>query len=118
VSRPLTPTVQAVQEAYGLRGLIPSAEALNADMVRLQPILHAMREEPATAKNIWLRVTLGRLDSLPKMRETVERVRERAVAIGNKALKDLTAALVSCLDATPATGEVPEVFAMEYATGI
>jgi len=118
VSRPVTPTVQAVQQAYGLPGLIPSAETLNADMIRLQPILHAMREDLATAKNIWLRVTLGRLDSLPKMRETVERVHRHAVAIGNEALKDLTAALVSCPDAIPATAEVPEVFAMEYATGI
>ena len=118
VSRPLTPTVQAVQEAYGLPALIPSAETLNADTVRLQPILRAMRDELGTAKNMWLRVTLGRLDSLPKMRETIGHVHEHAVAIGNKALKDLTAALVSCLDAMPATAEVPEVFAMEYATGI
>ena len=118
VSAPTTPTVQAVQKAYGLPGLIPSAETLNADMIRLQPILHAMREELATAKNIWLRVTLGRPDSLPKLRETLERVHKHAIAIGNKALNELTAALVSCLDAMPQSAEVPEGFAMEYATGI
>jgi chemosensory pili system protein ChpA (sensor histidine kinase/response regulator) len=118
VSRPLTPTVQAVQEAYGLPGLIPSAETLNADTIRLQPILHALREELATAKNIWLRVTLGRADSLPKLKETVEQVREHAVAIGNRALRELTSALVSGVDAMPASAEIPEMFAMEYATAI
>jgi chemosensory pili system protein ChpA (sensor histidine kinase/response regulator) len=122
VSTPLTPNVQAVQKAYGLSGLIPSAETLNADMIRLQPILHAMREELGTAKNIWLRVTLGRRDSLPKLRETLERVHESATAIGNKALTELTMALVNGLDAMPPnaaqSAELPEVFAMEYATGI
>src|SRR5262249_41640024 len=72
----------------------------------------------ATAKNIWLRVTLGRAESLPKLKETLERVHEHAVAVGNKALNDLTASLVACLDAMPQSTEVPEVFAMEYATGI
>jgi chemosensory pili system protein ChpA (sensor histidine kinase/response regulator) len=118
VSRPVTSTVDAVQKAYGLAGLIPSAEVLDADMIRLQPILHAMREELGTAKNIWLRVTLGRTDSLPKLRETLERIHENARAVGNKALKDLTSALVAALDAMPPSGEVPETFAMEYATAI
>jgi chemosensory pili system protein ChpA (sensor histidine kinase/response regulator) len=117
VSRPLTPAVQAVQKAYGLAGLIPSAEMLDADMIRLQPLLHAIREELGTAKNIWLRVTLGRTDSLPKLRETLQRVHESASAIGNRALKDLTSALVVSVDAMPPSGEVPEAFAMEYATG-
>ena len=71
------------------RGSIPSAEVLNADMIRLQPILHEVREELGTAKNIWLRVTLGRADSLPKLRETLQRVHENAVAIGNEALTEL-----------------------------
>jgi len=118
VSAPATPTVQAVQKAYGLAGLVPSAEALNADMIRLQPILHEVREELVTAKNIWLRVTLGRADNLPKLKETLQRVHENAIAIGNSALTELAASLVACLDAMPPSGDVPEVFAMEYATGI
>jgi chemosensory pili system protein ChpA (sensor histidine kinase/response regulator) len=78
VSAPVTPTVAAVQRSYGLPGLIPSAEVLNADLVRLQPILREMREQLGTAKNIWLRVALGRADSLPKLRETLQSVaRER-----------------------------------------
>src|SRR6185369_1352009 len=37
---------------------------------------------------------------------------------GNSALTELAASLVACLDAMPPSGDVPEVFAMEYATGI
>ena len=118
VSTPVTPTVQAVQKAYRLAGLIPSAETLNADMIRLQPILHDMREELSTAKNIWLRVRLGRADSLPKLRGTLELVHGNAIAIGNKALTELMSSLVQCLDAMPPSADVSEVFAMEYATGI
>ena len=118
VSSPVTPTVAAVQKGYGLTGLIPSAEALNADLIRLQPILREMREQLGTAKNIWLRVTLGRADSLPKLRETLQSVHGNAVAIGNDALNELTASLVACLDTMPPSGEVPDVLAMEYATGI
>ena len=118
VSSPVTPTVGAVQKGYGLTGLIPSAEALNADLIRLQPILREVREQLGTAKNIWLRVSLGRVDSLPKLRETLQSVHANAVAIGNAALSELTASLVACLDTMPPSGEVPDVLAMEYATGI
>ena len=118
VSSPVTPTVAAVQKGYGLMGLIPSAEALNADLIRLQPILREVREQLGTAKNIWLRVSLGRADSLPKLRDTLQSVHANAVAIGNAALDELTASLVACLDSMPSSGEVPDVFAMEYATAI
>ena len=118
VSTPVTPTVAAVQKGYGLPGLIPSAEVLNADLIRLQPILREMREQLGTAKNIWLRVTLGRADSLPKLRETLQSVHANAVAVGNDALIELTASLVACLDSMPPSDEVPDVLAMEYATGI
>ena len=83
------PRCRPCRGATGSRGSIPSAEALNADMIRLQPILREMREELGTAKNIWLRVTLGRADSLPKLRETLQRVHENAIAIGNNALTEL-----------------------------
>ena len=86
LSAPVTPNVQSVQAAFGLAGLIPSAEALNADLVRLQPILREVREQLGTAKNIWLKVTLGRAESLPKLKETLQSVHGNAVEIGNEAL--------------------------------
>ena len=117
VSAPATPRSRRCSRRTDSRDSIPSAEALNADMIRLQPILREMREQLGTAKNIWLRVTLGRADSLPKLRETLQSVHENAVAIGNTALTELTASLVACLDSMPPSADVPEVFAMEYATG-
>ena len=118
VSSPVTPTVVAVQKGFGLMGLIPSAEALNADLIRVQPIVREMREQLGIAKNIWLRVTLGRADSLPKLRDTLQSVHGHAVTIGNAALNELMASLVACLDTMPPSGEVPDVLAMEFATGI
>jgi chemosensory pili system protein ChpA (sensor histidine kinase/response regulator) len=91
---------------------------LNADLVRLQPILREMREQLGTAKNIWLRVTLGRADSLPKLRETLQSVHANAVEVGNAALIELTASLVTGLGSMPPSDEVPDALAMEYATGI
>ncbi len=118
VSAPVTPVVRSVQDGFGLAGLIPTAAALNADLVRLQPILREMREQLAAAKNIWLKVTLGRAESLPRLQETLRSVHGNAEAIGNEALTRLTASLVNRLDAMPPSGDVPDAVAMEYATAI
>jgi chemosensory pili system protein ChpA (sensor histidine kinase/response regulator) len=48
----------------------------------------------------------------------LQAVHDNAVAIGNPALTELTASLAACLDKVPQSGDVPEVLAMEYATGI
>ncbi len=118
VSAPVTPLVRSVQNGFGLAELIPTAAALNADLVRLQPILREMREQLAAAKNIWLKVTLGRAESLPRLQETLRSVHGNAVEIGNEALVRLTASLVSRLDAMPTSGDVSDAVAMEYATAI
>jgi chemosensory pili system protein ChpA (sensor histidine kinase/response regulator) len=54
ICAPVGPQVQAVQRAFKLSGLIPSAEVLSADVVRLQPILREAREQLAGAKDAWL----------------------------------------------------------------
>ena len=117
LSAPVTPTVQAVQTGFGLGGLIPTADALNADLVGLQPILREVREQLGVAKNIWLKVRGPR-------RERAEAAGAAADGpwqcrrVGNDALTDLTASLVARLDAMPPSGDVSDSFAMEYATGI
>ena len=102
----------------GSPALIPSAEVLNADLVRLQPILRDAREQLAAAKEMWLKVTSGRADSLPKLQQTLEAVHANAAEIGNAPLTKLTASLVARLDKMPPSGNVSEPLAMEYATGI
>ena len=118
LSAPVTPTVQAVQAGFGLRGLIPTADALNADLVGLQSVLREVREQLGTAKNIWLKVTLGRGESLPKLKAALQTVHGNVVAIGNDALTELTASLLARLDTMPPSGDVSDSLAMEYATGI
>ena len=118
VSTPVAPTVQAVQKAFGLAGLVPSAEVLNADLVRLQPILRDAREQLGAAKDMWLKVASGRADRLPKLRETLTAVRRNAVDIGNAALSKLIKSLEARLESVSPSGNVAEPFAMEYATGI
>ena len=57
-ARRSAPQVQAVQRAFRLSGLIPSAEVLDADVVRLQPLLREAREQLARRQG---RVAQGRV---------------------------------------------------------
>ncbi len=118
ISAPVAPSVQAVQKGFRLAGLIPTAEVLNADLVRIQPHLREAREQLGGAKDTWLKVASGRAENLPKLKQTLATVHKHAVEIGNGALMKLTAALVAWLDRMPASGNVSEPLAMEYATGM
>src|SRR5215831_15837873 len=71
ISAPVGPQVQAVQRAYHLPGLIPTAEVMSADVVRLQPHVREARELLATAKDLWLKLTGGRTDALPRLKQTL-----------------------------------------------
>ncbi|MCC6196344.1 MAG: Hpt domain-containing protein, partial [Burkholderiales bacterium] len=117
ICAPVGPQVQAVQRAFKLSGLIPSAEVLSADVVRLQPLLREAREQLAGAKDAWLKAASGRAENLPKLKQTLVSVHAKAVEIHNGALMKLTAALVERLEKMPAAG-VPEPVAMEYATAL
>jgi chemosensory pili system protein ChpA (sensor histidine kinase/response regulator) len=118
VSPPTTASVREVQEAFALRDLVPSDAVLNADLVRLQPVLREMREGLALAKDLWHKVAAGRADSLPKLTQAIGTVHRDASQVGNPALSKLTAALVARLGAMPPPGNIPETLAMEYATGM
>ncbi|HEX9301912.1 MAG TPA: Hpt domain-containing protein [Casimicrobiaceae bacterium] len=116
ISAPVAPSVQAVQKGFRLSGLIPSAEVLNADLVRIQPHLREARDQLAAAKDAWLKFTSGRAENLPKLKQTLTSVHKHVAEVGNGALMKLTASLVERLNKLPPT--VPEVLAMEYATGM
>ena len=117
ICAPVAPQVQAVQRAYKLSGLIPSAEVLSADVVRLQPLLREAREQLAGAKDAWLKAASGRAENLPKLKQTLVSVHAKAAEIRNGALMKLTSALVERLDKMPASG-VSEPVAMEFATAL
>ncbi|HVO90652.1 MAG TPA: hybrid sensor histidine kinase/response regulator, partial [Casimicrobiaceae bacterium] len=117
ISAPVAPQVQAVQRAYKLGALIPSAEVLSSDVVRIQPILREARDQLAGAKDAWLKAASGRAENLAKLKQTLASVHTKAVEINHGALMKLTAALVERLDKMPASG-VSEPLAMEYATAL
>ncbi|MEO6928465.1 MAG: Hpt domain-containing protein, partial [Casimicrobiaceae bacterium] len=117
ISAPAGPQVQAVQQAFHLSGLIPSAEVLNADLVRIEPLLREARDQLTGAKDAWLKIASGRAENLPKLKQTLTSVHAKAADIHNGALMKLTAALVERLDKMSATG-VSEPLAMEYATAL
>jgi chemosensory pili system protein ChpA (sensor histidine kinase/response regulator) len=116
ISAPVTPSVQAVQKGFRLSGLIPSAEVLNADLVRIQPHLRDARDALASAKDAWLKFTSGRAENLPKLKQTLASVHKHVAEVGNGTLMKLTAGLVERLNKMPPA--VPESLAMEYATGM
>jgi chemosensory pili system protein ChpA (sensor histidine kinase/response regulator) len=117
ISAPVGPQVQAVQRAYRLQGLIPTAEVLSADVVRVQPRVREARDLLATAKDLWLKLTGGRVENLPKLKQTLSSLRDKTAAIGEPSLSKLAAALAGRLDKLP-NSPVPEALAMEYATGL
>jgi chemosensory pili system protein ChpA (sensor histidine kinase/response regulator) len=116
ISAPVAPSVEAVQKGFKLSGLIPSAEVLNADLVRIQPHLREAREALVSAKDAWLKFTSGRAENLPKLKQTLATVHKHVAEVGNGALMKLTASLVERLNKMPQT--VTESLAMEYATGM
>src|SRR2546429_119792 len=87
------------------------------DVVWIQPLLREAREQLAGAKDSWLKAAAGRAENLPKLKQTLASVHNKAVEIKHGALMKLTAALVERLDKLPAAG-VPEPLAMEYATAL
>ncbi len=117
ISAPVVPSVQEVQRAFRLAALIPSAEVMNADLVRLQPLLREARDHLSGAKDAWLKFTSGRAENLPRLKQTLVAVHRIAAEIGNGALMKLASSLVERLDKFSAGG-VPEPLAMEYATGM
>jgi chemosensory pili system protein ChpA (sensor histidine kinase/response regulator) len=117
ISAPVGPQVQAVQRAYRLPGFIPTAEVLSADVVRVQPHLREARDLLTTAKDLWLKLTGGRAESLPKLKQTLSALRDKSAAIGEPSLSTLAAALAGRLDKL-AAGAIPDALAMEYATGL
>ena len=117
ISAPVGPQVQAVQRAFRLSGLIPTAETIETDVVGLQPLIREAREQLAGAKDTWLKFASGRAENLPKLKATLTSVHTKAAKMKQGALMKLTSTLVERLDKMPSSG-VAEPVAMEYATGL
>ena len=117
IAAPVAPQIEAVQRAYQLAALIPSAEALDADLVRVRPLLRDARDRLASAKEAWLKAASGRAETLPKVASHLASAFATAQKIGHPALARLTGGLAACLEGMPAQG-VGESLAMEFATAL
>ncbi len=81
------------------------------------PCLREMRDLLAAAKDLWLKLTSGRPETLPKLKQVLSQLRDKTTAIGEPSLSRLAAALAGRLDKLT-TGTVSDALAMEYATGL
>jgi len=116
-AQPGSQKAEAVQRAYHLGALIPTAEALDADVVRRQPLLRDARDQLASAKDAWLKAASGRSDTLPKLQQLLASANAKATEVKHPALSRLTSGLVARLADMPADG-VSEPLAMEFATAL
>jgi chemosensory pili system protein ChpA (sensor histidine kinase/response regulator) len=114
---PATVQIEAVQRAYQLAALMPAAEALDADMVRIKPLLREAHDQLASAKDAWLKAASGRTESMPKLAQLLASAHAKAQEIGHPALAKLTGALAERLAAMPPQG-TSEPLAMEFATAL
>ncbi len=117
IAAPVGPQLQAVQRAYRLQALIPTPEAIGTDVVGLMPKIREAREQLAGAKDTWLKFASGRAENLPKLKQTLTSVHNKAAEMKHGALMKLTSALVERLDKLPAAA-IPEPVAMEFATAL
>jgi chemosensory pili system protein ChpA (sensor histidine kinase/response regulator) len=117
IAAPVGPQLQAVQRAYRLQALIPTPEAIGTDVVGLMPKIREAREQLASAKDTWLKFASGRAENLPKLKQTLTSVHNKAAEMKHGALMKLTSALVERLDKLPAAA-IPEPVAMEFATAL
>ena len=100
-AKPSSPKVEAVQRAYHLAALIPTVEALDADVVRRQPLLRDARDQLASAKDAWLKAASGRTDTLPKLQQLLASANAKATEVRHPVLSQLTSGLVARLADMP-----------------
>jgi chemosensory pili system protein ChpA (sensor histidine kinase/response regulator) len=117
ISSPVGPTLRAVQRSFRLSSLVPTADAVNVDVIRMEPLAHEARDQLAGCKETWLKFASGRAENLAKLKQTLALVQARASEIGQAALAKLTAGLAERLDRMSA-GAIPDPLAMEFTTAL
>jgi hypothetical protein len=119
ISQPVTARVREVQELYGLIAMLPrKVEARQVDFDRFQPLLKRAHDLIAGIKDNWLKVTGGRRELLVPIAQGLSELKSLAAGLHEPALADLVAALEGVAAASTKSGSIPEVLAMEFATGL
>ncbi|MEO5698409.1 MAG: hypothetical protein ABIQ60_14885, partial [Burkholderiaceae bacterium] len=119
ISEPVDQRVRDVQALYGLPAMIPQrVEARQVDLDRIQPLLRRAQEIIAGIKDNWLKFTGGRREALTPIVQALGELRTLALGLHEVAFTDLVIALESVATTANRTGSVPDVMAMEFATGM
>jgi chemotaxis protein histidine kinase CheA len=114
---PTSPTVRAVQRAFGLARLIPPADAVGVDVIGIEKLVREARDRLVGIKQTWLSFASGRADLLPKVKQALTFAQAKAVETRHPTLVKLTAVLVDRLDRIPVTA-IPDPLAMEFTTAL
>jgi chemotaxis protein histidine kinase CheA len=117
ICAPTSPTVRAVQRAFGLARLIPAADAIEVDVFGMEKQVREARDRLVGIKQTWLSFAAGRADLLPKVKQALTFAQTKASETRHPMLVKLTAALVDRLDRIPAAA-IPDPLAMEFTTGL
>ncbi|MEO7762447.1 MAG: hypothetical protein ABIS68_11130, partial [Casimicrobiaceae bacterium] len=119
ISEPVTERVREVQQLYGLAAMLPrKIEARQIDFDRFQPLLKRAHELIIGIKDNWLKVTGGRREMLGPIAQHLGELKSVATGLHEPALTDLVGALEGVAGGATKTGNIPDVLAMEFATGL
>ncbi len=119
ISEPVHDRVRDVQALYGLQEMLPrKMEARQVDYDRFQPVLKRAHELIVGIKDNWLKVTGGRREMLEPIAQSLGEMKSLVVGLHEPALTDLVGALEGVAAAASKSGGVPDVLAMEFATGV
>ncbi|MEO8134626.1 MAG: Hpt domain-containing protein, partial [Betaproteobacteria bacterium] len=119
ISEPVDQRIKDVQTLYGLPAMIPQKnETRQVDLDRIQPLLKRAQEVVVGIKDNWLKFTGGRREALTPIAHGLGELRTLASGLHEPAFSELVIALESVVTAANRTGSVPDVLAMEFATGM
>lgn len=119
ISAPVSERVKEVQALYGLPAMLPQkVETRQVDLDRFQPMLKRAQEVIASIKDHWLKFTSGRREALAPIAQNLGELKTLGASLQEPALTSLVGALEGVATGATRTGSVPEVLAMEFATGV
>jgi chemosensory pili system protein ChpA (sensor histidine kinase/response regulator) len=119
ISEPVTDRVREVQELYDLPAMLPKKiEARQVDIDRYEPLLKHAHELIGGIKDNWLKVTGGRRELLAAIAQSLGELKSLVSGLHEPALTELVGSLENVAIGATKAGSIPEVLAMEFATGL
>ncbi|MBW7902059.1 MAG: Hpt domain-containing protein [Rhodocyclaceae bacterium] len=113
------PLVREVQDAYRLRGLLPSASTSAPEAAPQGALRRRLREAIAAAEEAWNKFCAGTAQSLPAFREQAAAIQQIVGELGHTDYRRLARAVANAADwLAERPSRHSEALAMEIATAI